>query len=110
MTANRDEVVVYWRAGCGYCALLQLGLRRARLPFRLVDIWKDQQAAAFVRSVANGNETVPTVTVAGVAMVAPMPGQVLAAVAEHAPQLLPPERPAPWWRRLRPARDARARR
>ena len=30
-----------------------------------VNIWKDPAAAAFVRSVADGNETVPTVTVAG---------------------------------------------
>ncbi|MER6982711.1 hypothetical protein [Streptomyces carpinensis] len=34
-----------------------------------MNIWKDPDAAVFVRSVADGNKTVPTVTVAGRAMV-----------------------------------------
>ena len=35
------------------------------------DIWQHPDAAEFVRSVANGNETVPTVTVGDVAVVNP---------------------------------------
>jgi glutaredoxin-like protein len=89
--AQQEEVVVYSRPGCPYCMLLRLGLRRTGLEYTEVDIWQDPEAAAYVRSVADGNETVPTVTVGGTAMVNPSTQQVMAAVAEHAPQLLPPE-------------------
>jgi hypothetical protein len=41
------------------------------LVFREIDIWKNPEAAAFVRSVANGNETVPTVVVGDIRMVNP---------------------------------------
>jgi mycoredoxin len=73
-----DEIVLYTRPGCPYCFSLRAGLRRARLPFREIDIWQDPAAAAFVRSVANGNETVPTVTVGDVSMVNPSARQVRA--------------------------------
>jgi hypothetical protein len=63
------------------------------LQFTEVSIWDDPQAAAFVRSVADGNETVPTVVVGGATMVNPPVRRVLAAVAEHTPHLLPPQRP-----------------
>jgi glutaredoxin-like protein len=91
MTAQQDGVVVYVRPGCPYCMVLRLGLRRTGLEYTEVDIWKDPEAAAFVRSVADGNETVPTVVVAGRAMVNPSTAEVKAAVAEYAPQLLPAE-------------------
>jgi hypothetical protein len=45
--------------------MLRRGLRKRRLAFTEVDIWKDPEAAAAVRAVAGGNETVPTVHVAG---------------------------------------------
>ncbi|MFB7463650.1 glutaredoxin domain-containing protein [Streptomyces sp. NPDC056224] len=54
---------VYWRPGCLYCIKLRTRLRLARIPYRKVNIWRDPDAAAFVRSVADGNETVPTVVV-----------------------------------------------
>lgn len=37
----------------------------------MVNIWEDAEGAAFVRSVADGNETVPTVVIDGVAHVNP---------------------------------------
>ncbi|GAA3004449.1 mycoredoxin [Streptosporangium longisporum] len=84
--ADREGVVVYWRPGCPYCMRLRTRLRLTGLRYSEVDIWKDPDAAAFVRSVADGNETVPTVTVAGRAMVNPSAGQVLtAARAEPQP-------------------------
>jgi hypothetical protein len=49
---------------------------RADLQFSLVNIWEDPEAAAFVRSVARGNETVPTVTVGDVALVNPSVGEL----------------------------------
>lgn len=88
-TPNPDEVVVYWRPGCPFCSMLRSGLQRTGLPFREVDIWQDPEAAAFVRSVANGNETVPTVQVGPAAAVNPSPAEVLDMVRRHAPGLLP---------------------
>ncbi|WP_328460750.1 glutaredoxin domain-containing protein [Streptomyces sp. NBC_00448] len=83
-----DGVVVYHQPTCVFCLKLLTQLRFTRLRYRTVNIWRDPDAAAFVRLVADGNETVPTVTVAGHAMVNPSRKQVLAAVAEHAPHLL----------------------
>ena len=51
--------------------------------------WLGQAIRSFVRSVADGNETVPTVRVGGVALVNPTAGQLLQAAAEHAPGALP---------------------
>lgn len=88
--APTDGVVVFWRPGCGFCASLMYQLEAADLPLHEVNIWDDPQAAAAVRSIANGNETVPCVVVGDFAMVNPSAAQVLAAVADHAPHLLPP--------------------
>ncbi|WP_030542734.1 glutaredoxin domain-containing protein [Streptomyces albus] len=88
MTRQDDGVVVYWRPGCPYCMKLRLRLRFSRLRYTEVNIWRDKEAAAFVRSVANGNETVPTVTVAGLPMVNPSKRQLLSAVETYAPHLL----------------------
>lgn len=84
---GHTEVEFYWRPGCPYCRALRGPLRRSGLPVREVNIWADPRAAARVRSVADGNETVPTVFVGPRAMVNPSMGQVLAAVREHAPDL-----------------------
>jgi glutaredoxin-like protein len=65
------EVVVYTRPGCGFCFMLRRGLRKRKVAFTEIDIWKDPAAAATVRAVANGNETVPTVHVAGQWLVNP---------------------------------------
>ncbi|OON83012.1 NrdH-redoxin [Streptomyces tsukubensis] len=83
-----DGIVVYWRPGCPYCMHLRLRLRLAGLRREEVNIWRDPAAAAYVRLVAEGNETVPTVTVAGRAMVNPTMRQVTDAVRTHAPHLL----------------------
>jgi glutaredoxin-like protein len=88
MADDRDDIILYWRPGCPICRKLRIKLFLARLRYRKVNIWKDPDAAAFVRSVADGNETVPTVTVAGRALVNPGRQAVLAAVREHAPQAL----------------------
>ncbi|MFD6974781.1 glutaredoxin domain-containing protein [Streptomyces sp. NPDC059979] len=58
-----NTVTMYWRPGCAFCIKLRAQLRLARIPYRKVNIWRDPDAAAFVRSVADGNETVPTVVV-----------------------------------------------
>jgi mycoredoxin len=74
------EATLYWRPGCMFCLRLRLILRLRRLSVHQVNIWADPEAAAFVRSVADGNETVPTVVVDGHPMVNPAPSQVVAAL------------------------------
>jgi mycoredoxin len=85
---QQDEVVIYWRPDCVFCLDLLLRLRFTRLRYRKVDIRKDPDARAFVRSVANGNETVPTVVVAGRALVNPSKRQLISTVRVHAPHTL----------------------
>jgi mycoredoxin len=72
-----NDVVVYWRPGCPFCSRLRAGLRRSGIAVREINIWEDPAAAAFVRSVAGGNETVPTVIVDGQALVNPPARRVL---------------------------------
>ncbi|MBB5154329.1 glutaredoxin family protein [Saccharopolyspora phatthalungensis] len=95
MTAVVQEVVVYTRPGCPFCTSLRAGLRRQGLAFTEVNIWEDPAAAAVVRSIADGNETVPTVVVGDWQAVNPSAGSVLSAVGEHAPHLLPERQPGP---------------
>ncbi|NML50162.1 hypothetical protein HHL19_10855 [Streptomyces sp. R302] len=66
--------VVYWRPGCSFCIRLRLRLgTRARRAY-WVNIWRDPEAAAAVRAVNDGNETVPTVFLDGRAHTNPDPG------------------------------------
>ncbi len=78
--SDRDRVTVYWRPGCPYCIRLRLTLRRHHVHPKMVNIWRDAEAAAFVRSVADGNETVPTVVIDGQAVVNPPPRMVVDAL------------------------------
>lgn len=87
-------VEVYWRPGCPFCSTLLRPLRRSGLNFREINIWEDPEAAARVRSVADGNETVPTVFIGDRAMVNPTARQVIAAARGEKP-------PPPWWNRWR---------
>ncbi|SRR6266498_5650118 len=57
------EVVFYTRPRCPYSFRLRRALKQRGLPFREVDIWQDSAAAAQVRAVADGNETVPTLRI-----------------------------------------------
>ena len=80
--ARGDEgVIVLWRPGCTFCQRLALSLRRESHGAAWVNIWDDDEARAFVRSVNDGNETVPTVVIAGVAHTNPPPSVVRRALA-----------------------------
>lgn len=84
MSPGERPVVVYARPGCSFCLRLRLYLLGGPQPV-WVDIWDDPEAAAFVRSVNDGDETVPTVVVADEATTNPPPGQVRDALrAAHA--------------------------
>ncbi|MGH3443402.1 MAG: glutaredoxin domain-containing protein [Nitriliruptorales bacterium] len=86
---SERPVTLYWRPGCGFCMGLRRSLDAHGLAYDAVDIWEDEHAAAFVRSVAGGSETVPTVKVGPLALVNPTADDVLSAVAAHAPEDLP---------------------
>lgn len=87
-TPDPEAVVLFWRPGCSFCASLMYQLEQTDLPLVEINIWEDPRAAETVRSIANGNETVPTVVVGEFAMVNPSAAQVMAAVTDHAPHLL----------------------
>ncbi len=87
MSANTGtpNVTVYWRPGCWFCSSLLHRLNQTDIAYDRVNIWEQPDAAAFVRSVARGHETVPTVTVGDRAMVNPSVAQVQAAVNGEPP-------------------------
>ncbi len=58
---DEPEVVIFWRPGCVYCMRMMAALGRTRRKAQWVNIWRDAEAAAFVREHNDGNETVPTV-------------------------------------------------
>lgn len=76
-TSPAATALFYWRPGCGFCSVLRQRLRASGVELDERNIWEDPEAAAFVRGVANGNETVPTVVVGGQALVNPSPSKVL---------------------------------
>jgi len=83
--AGPDEgarAVIYWRPGCQYCLWLRWSLGRRARRARWVDIWADEDARAYVRSVNDGNETVPTVVIDGQARTNPDVRWVRHALAE----------------------------
>lgn len=87
------SVVVYRRDHCPFCFRLEHGLKHAGVDYEQRDIWADSEAADFVRSVNDGNETVPTVVITapdGTQTVRTNPGvsEVLAALGQ-----VPPARP-----------------
>ena len=80
------EVVFYTRPRCPFSFRLRRALRRRGLPFREVNIWKDPEAAAAVRRVADGNETVPTINIGDQWLVNPSADEVCAAAGHHPPR------------------------
>jgi mycoredoxin len=65
------QIVMYARPGCPFCTMLRADLAAAGLAYEERDIWQDRAAAAAVRAVADGNETVPTINIGDVWLVNP---------------------------------------
>lgn len=84
-----SPVQLYWRPGCGFCSSLTRSLDRIGLDYEAHNIWEDEDAGVFVRGVANGNETVPTVRIGDVALINPTANEVMAEVATRAPAQVP---------------------
>lgn len=80
--AHRGDfpVVVYWRPGCVYCLRLRGALGKDKDKATWVSIWADEEAAAFVRSINDGNEVVPTVRIGEQVHTNPEPDLVRAAL------------------------------
>lgn len=76
MSDSERQVVVYWRPGCGYCQRLKHALGSEGEKATWVNIWQDEDAAAYVRSVNDGDETVPTVVIDGSPHTNPRPALV----------------------------------
>lgn len=68
---------VYWRPGCSACTSLRLALNDAGIAASWHNIRHDPKDAAWVRGVANGYETVPTVVYDDRVVVAPRPDRVV---------------------------------
>ena len=84
--APSATVIFYWRPGCGFCRRLSGELDELGVEVEARNIWEDPDAAAFVRSVANGNEVVPTVVVGPQALVNPRGVEVVDALRRVADQ------------------------
>jgi len=79
-------LAVYRRDHCGYCRRLENVLHAAGVDYDRRDIYADPDAAAFVRSVNNGNETVPTVVLSnGEVRTNPKPKDLLRELGVESP-------------------------
>ena len=86
---SQDHIDFFWRPGCGFCMSLERRLKNAGVPIKKYNIWENKRDKAFVKSVANGNETVPTLRIGSISLVNPSLGQVLEAMKAEVPHLVP---------------------
>ncbi|MDV8021842.1 glutaredoxin domain-containing protein [Rhodococcus sp. IEGM 1330] len=75
---ERSVPLVYWRPGCIFCLRLRVALLLRGKKAVWTSIRQDPAAAARVRSVNDGNETVPTVFAGSEHRTNPNPSWVLA--------------------------------
>jgi glutaredoxin len=83
-----EAIEVFWRPGCPFVDGLGRTLSEAGVPTHLRNIAENPDDAAIVRSIADGNESVPTLIIGPVALVNPSARLVMATLREHAPHLL----------------------
>lgn len=83
-----ETTTVYWRPGCGFCARLFRALAAADVTPERRNIWEDEEARTFVRSVNAGNETVPTVVVGDDVYTNPSPKDLLERIGVQDPGLI----------------------
>jgi mycoredoxin len=78
-------LTIYTTSWCGYCIRLKKQLDREGISYKWVDIESDPAAEEIVKSVNNGNATVPTVVFPdGTTMTNPSLRQVTEKVASAA--------------------------
>ncbi|MEU6674418.1 glutaredoxin domain-containing protein [Streptomyces sp. NPDC046925] len=83
-SAADGRPIVFWRPGCTFCVRLRIRLGSRARQLHWVNIWRDPAGAAVVRSANDGNETVPTILVAGTPHVNPDPAWVREQLASSA--------------------------
>ncbi|UDY36090.1 glutaredoxin family protein [Dermatobacter hominis] len=76
-------VSIYWRPGCPFCSRLRLAVRTHRDDIAWVNIWDDDAGRAYVASVNDGDETVPTVVIHGTPHTNPRPELVRRALGAN---------------------------
>lgn len=73
---------MYSTPWCGYCHRLKSQLDREGIPFEIVDIEQNPEAAVLVEKANGGNQTVPTLVFAdGTALTNPSMAQIKAQLA-----------------------------
>lgn len=80
--AGADDMLVYWKPGCSVCIALMWRLRRVRSRITWVNIWADDDAAAFVADLNGGDELTPTVVTGGGQRLDPSSEALLGRVGE----------------------------
>ncbi|MBD7920193.1 mycoredoxin [Cellulomonas sp. Sa3CUA2] len=60
-TPAPGSVTMYSTTWCGYCHRLRKQLDSVGIPYDVVDIEQQPEAAQFVETVNGGNQTVPTI-------------------------------------------------
>jgi mycoredoxin len=81
---DHSVLTIYSTSTCGYCHRLKTQLEREGIPYAEINIEHDDTAAAFVESVNDGNQVVPTVVCPnGTAMTNPTIHQVKQCLDEH---------------------------
>ena len=55
-----DKLVVYGHPTCPNVGPIKWLMRLAKVPFEYIDIHQDRTAGAYIRTLNNGNESVPT--------------------------------------------------
>ena len=58
---DKQTIVMYTKAWCGDCQRAKQFFLDYEIEYEEIDVDADEEAAAFVRSVNNGRETVPTI-------------------------------------------------
>ncbi|GAA1592768.1 glutaredoxin family protein [Actinoplanes couchii] len=86
VAAADSRPVVYWRPGCVFCLRLRARLGAEATRLNWIDIWQDPSAAAAVRKITGGDETVPTVVIGGQAHVNPDPSWLRDQILPATPQ------------------------
>ena len=87
--STQEAIEFYWRPGCPFCMGLERALSDAEVPFEKLNIWENPDFAAFVRSVADGNEVVPTVRIGESSLVNPNLDEVVQTMKAETPHLVP---------------------
>ncbi|KJF17611.1 glutaredoxin domain-containing protein [Acidithrix ferrooxidans] len=85
---NDANIEVYWRPGCPDCMYLRRGLSKLGIETLERNIWADPSAREYVRKVASGNETVPTVAIGDTNLINPTVEDVIEVIRQLIPGLL----------------------